>query len=393
MKRILFLLCTLCLLMPAAFSQDTVDDFLFKPLHPELLAQGNAFTAVAKGYHSLFTNPAGFGRKGANLTIVGVAPSLYFLPNEENIAAFSGAIASGDMLNLVNVAGQFMFDGVDEEGNKYRAPGFGLGATTGIGFVGSGLGIGIINFTDVYGVGENQLGFEAYFHTTTAVVGGLAFKFNTFGFPFYIGADVRPMIRTQIREIGFEEVLALAGDDSSNSKVPMLSGFGLGLDVGAIAELGAINFGVSLRDMFGTRFEYNQVEFDLSNNQVTGSETPVEDVNYIVPMSLQLGVAWEPDMGALGALIKPRLQAEYNQVFYADRNPSFWTGLHAGAELEFLLGIGALRMGLNQGYITMGMGAKLLFMEVHLAAFAREIGDNVGTRPNSGFGVEFALRF
>ncbi|MEW5814736.1 MAG: hypothetical protein AB1798_04970, partial [Spirochaetota bacterium] len=54
----------------------------FVPLIPEIMGQGGASTAIAHGYNSLFTNPAGFGRKGGSLTIVSANPWIYSRPDK-----------------------------------------------------------------------------------------------------------------------------------------------------------------------------------------------------------------------------------------------------------------------------------------------------------------------
>jgi hypothetical protein len=52
-----------------------------------------------------------------------------------------------------------------------------------------------------------------------------------------------------------------------------------------------------------------------------------------------------------------------------------------------------LRAGINQGYFTFGAGMRLLFLDLNVAAFSRELGIHPGDRPNSGLTAEVAFRF
>jgi hypothetical protein len=49
--------------------------------------------------------------------------------------------------------------------------------------------------------------------------------------------------------------------------------------------------------------------------------------------------------------------------------------------------------GFNQGCLTLGVGAKLLFLDLNAAFFTREMGKYIGDRPNSGMSLEAAIRF
>ena len=111
-------------------------------------------------------------------------------------------------------------------------------------------------------------------------------------------------------------------------------------------------------------------------------------------MSINTGIGYHPDFGILKWLIDPIFNIDYQHVLYADPNntPSFWTELHAGTEIKVLKFL-KVRAGINQGYITAGIGAKLLFLDVNMAYFTREMGEYAGVDPNSGMSLEIAIRF
>jgi hypothetical protein len=107
-------------------------------------------------------------------------------------------------------------------------------------------------------------------------------------------------------------------------------------------------------------------------------------------MSVHAGAEFHPDLGGLSFLIDPSVHAEY--VMTSGVDSSFWTNLHLGAEVRVLRML-RLRAGLNQGYTTLGVGLKLLFLEAHVAYFGREMGSYAGARQNQGVTAEVALRF
>ena len=76
----------------------------------------------------------------------------------------------------------------------------------------------------------------------------------------------------------------------------------------------------------------------------------------------------------------------------AEDNGSFWTSLHVGAEVSFF-SIFMLRAGLNQGYLTAGFGLHLVFFDLNVAYFGRELGSFAGAKQNPGLTAEVAFRF
>ena len=130
-------------------------------------------------------------------------------------------------------------------------------------------------------------------------------------------------------------------------------------------------------------------------NNIQGD--PVTD-SYYIPMNVSAGASIDIPLGPLENLIKPSIHADLRDVvgvFMEERSP--WALLHVGAEAELfkflnpLFGA-TLRAGFNQGYITFGLGAKLLFLDLNMAIFARELGKYIGDRPNSGATLELSIR-
>lgn len=368
---------------PVVLSAETFDSPVFQPVTAEVLAQGNSFTGVARGYNSLFTNPAGLARTGGSFTLLSISPMSYFFPSQENTDALS--TIANDPAAAVQAANDLILEN-----------GLGAAARVGaLGIAGRRFGFGVVYDLDVYGRGGiTALGTTVDVTSTLGVIGGFAWPFAIGDNTLNVGGTVKLLNRTEARDVGLVELLQ-AADSNSSIPVTVLSGPGLGFDIGALYEFGTWSAGVSFRDLFGTRFRYTQVD-ELSEPGAifTGIEggTEVSDT-YRIPMSMNLGFAWDPEPeGVLGFFFNPMIHFDYQHVFYTERDPSFWTRTHIGLEARVMRFL-KFRAGLNQGYGTVGLGAKLLFVDLNVAYFAREIGDNVGTKPNQGLALEAAIRF
>ncbi len=115
---------------------------------------------------------------------------------------------------------------------------------------------------------------------------------------------------------------------------------------------------------------------------------------YKIPMQGTLGISFHPDLGGLSFLFDPTVSLDYQHVFYSqpENQTSFLSGIHAGTEIKVLKFL-KVRAGINQGYVTAGVGAKLLFLDVNASYFTREMGRFAGQQPNQGFTMEAAIRF
>jgi hypothetical protein len=383
-----FTVCVLLIVIVLAPARaDPVDEPPFQPVSPEVMAQGGAFVASARGYNALFYNPAGFARPGGSLTLASLSTWLYGNPDRllEAVGGRSGSTPLSDFLNTEITSG-----------------GIGFGAAAGIGYVGRGLGLGVALMMDSYLYGDTAMDATGDITVTLGFVAGLALPVRLLGMKLNLGADFRPLVRVRAPvdyQTVFDVLDALqnGGDPlAALNGVSALHGFGIGLDLGAIAELGSFSLGLSVRDFLGTRFSYAQsTTGDILNAlQSSGNFPNGEPVSgeFAIPMNVSLGAAWHPDLGGLRAVFDPVIHADLQDVIGViqdGRSP--WTLLHIGAEVE-LLSFLKLRAGLNQGYLTLGGGLKLLLLDINVALFTREAGKHLGDRPNSGLTIEGAVR-
>jgi len=393
--RKLFLIFTIFTII--SLSAAGIDEAPFLPVSPRVMGMGGSFMAVADGYESLFYNPAGFANTSFSLTIL-----------SESICMYMNPAALKDVVDSVGAA-QGEGEGFSEEAmailnEQITEGGLGMSWSSGVGFVAGGLGIGAALVIDggLYG-GRNMLDISGDASATLGLVLGYAMDFDILGMELNVGADLRPMYRIHSIIENRMAVQMASAFLNGNPDAAMailadnatLSGLGVGLDLGGILEMGPFQFGLSMRDIFGTRFEYYTNPFsEIQTALKTGGKIPttdkVTDATYMIPMEISAGAAYNLD------ILKPLLDFSFHAdlqdvvgvIRYA-RSP--WALLHIGAEAT-LLGLLKGRLGFNQGYITMGAGVHLLFFDVEIAAFTRELGKYIKDQPNSGVTMELAIR-
>ncbi len=359
----------------------------FVPMSPEVMAQGGAFTANAHGYNALFYNPAGFAMPGGSLTVASSTVWVYGNPFE-----FCRTMGSSGSDPLDDFVAQETTRG-----------GFGFGFSGGIGYVGSGLGLGAVLNIDSYLYGSSASSARGDINATLAFIAGLALPVDLFGLKVTFGLDIKPLVRISAP---FDITTAFAMLNAIKSggdplaplmQVPARHGYGFGIDLGAIVELDRLKLGISVRDFLGTRLIYREHNFgDILNSLQSTVGFPAggaELTGYMIPMEVSVGAAYHPDLGSLKSTIDPVFQAELGDILGVIRDGrSPLSLLHLGVEAG-LFSIFTLRAGLNQGYLTLGGGVKLLFLDLNWAYFTREMGRYLGDRPNTGMTMEAAIRF
>ena len=411
--RIASLLGALLLVSLTPLAADTVRQRAFTPISPRIMGQGGSYVAVARGYESLFTNPAGIAlTEGRDVVLPSLTVWTHARPDLmwPTLAAFGGY--STDSETQEQSQEDLILDTLTEQ---FTSNGFGVGTALGFGYVGNGLGLGVNLAMDSYLYGRTfPLGLTGEINSHVQFIIGFARRFNVGPIDLALGATMRPTMRiTSLVDSNAAADLVsqfMGVDTGEEAGDPMesvfaLNGWGVGFDLGAMLQYGDFALGAQARDLFNTRMRYSRNSIQeiidalgqagLPSPAAEGEPNYLED-SYIVPMELSLGASYHPNLGALGFLVDPRVHLEVKDPFgWADPtgfSPSFWTRLHAGTEVRFLRFFDA-RMGVNQGYVTMGAGLDLLFLELQFAIFSQEFGVYPGDRPVGGAAFEFAIRY
>jgi len=355
------------------------------PLSPESMAQGGSFLAVSKGYNALFTNPAGFAAEGPSFTLISFNPWIYADP----LRYFGSLLLSEDSFKAVY--------------KEATDGGYGIGFASGLGYVGNGLGLGMVFLVDSYLYGQNLGDIEGDSCATLALIGGYALSFNFLGIGIDLGFSLRPMVRVRTPlPVGTSVDLMQAFAGNMNifealNNADAYHGVGMGIDLGLLGTLGPFKAGITIKDLGGTPIVYQMNSFGsvMSSFAQTllfpkGSE--VSD-QHLIPMVISLGLGFRTEFSKGDPLSALSLHGELRDVSrLIDKQKDIWTALHLGAEFEFWDAI-ALRCGINQGYFTFGGGFKFPAINLSFAFFSRELGDTFGEQTSSGVSMEFAVRF
>ncbi|MFW5694653.1 MAG: hypothetical protein ACOCYB_05755 [Alkalispirochaeta sp.] len=402
----------------AGLPAETVRQKEFQPLSPEILGQGGSYTAVAEGYSSLFTNPAGLaGTIEPEITLPSVSVWAHSRPDLllPTIGALGGEELSSD--GDETSRDELIIDALREQ---FTTNGFGVGSAVGFGYVGNGLGVGMNIATDSYLYGDTfPLGLEGEITSQFTLVFGYAHPFRLGPVDLSVGGALRPNLRITSL-VGSDTAADLItqftgvdtgegdGDEDGDllSSINALNGWGVAFDAGLLAGYRSFSLGVQARNMFNTTMQYSRNSLDevfsalssggLPSAPEQGDEAYVSE-RYIIPVELSLGAAWQPDLGEWAAFVDPELHFQITDPFGSadldpDRPNSFWTRVHVGTELTFLRFFD-MRFGINQGYFTLGTGMDLMFLDVQFALFSREFGRYPGDQQVGGAALEFALRF
>jgi len=159
------------------------------------------------------------------------------------------------------------------------------------------------------------------------------------------------------------------------------AGFGIGFDLGVKGKIPwdakawkylDPTFALTLQDVGDTRF--------FAGDNVGHMEE-----------SLSAGLALHPNFGKFTSIFAL-------DVRDLDRRTDFITKLHAGYELTWpeiskvLRSISA-RVGMNQGYVTGGLGFDFKYVQLNMATYGKEVGINTRQKQSRMFGFQLATGF
>ncbi|MDR2428961.1 MAG: hypothetical protein LBD62_04060 [Candidatus Margulisbacteria bacterium] len=214
------------------------------------------------------------------------------------------------------------------------------------------------------------------------------------------------------------EVLELLGEDAT----PPLSGrvgFGLGIDLGAQTGIdtpaGVVTAAVVLNNLF-TTLHGTQYEFVTSNKILDNFEKTT--YQQTIPLTATFGLAMrvstfanppfqpEDEANDQPSFLSQTFKYAYgfmnfilpDTTYAADfdfiaPDSTFFQRLHLGLEQPYFGGLIDLRLGLNQGYPTFGLGANLGWYRVGFLYYTEELGREIGQQPVSYYVLHSSFVF
>ncbi|AFG38235.1 hypothetical protein [Spirochaeta africana] len=370
------------------------------PRFPSVEGQGGVM-ALQGGLPSLFGNPAAAGRHGSGLHLYSLGWST--VPFDRLIPAWQRSSDSDNRL-----AGLLL---QLESGLGGRAAGGGYLA--GVARTGTGFNTGLMLTSQLIAVGDNLEEMAGALEFQISAHFGWVQEFQALDSTWTAGGQVRPMIRTHTPLAG--ESLFMLEDDTPVPRedgldgLPSLSGITLALDGGITWQRDAFSAGLYGRNLSAPAIDYTlnsygevrdelMDQFGIPSRSTASSEDRsryLDGIQYRIPATAGVGVAWDPVIPDYSYLINPAFQLEYRTVF--DGEPMDpWYGLHAGGQVEILQFL-RLWGGWGQGQISGGIGARFWLIEIAGAWYSTQGRGAIGAEPlpqwsQQGFSLEIGLR-
>lgn len=360
------------------------------PVSAQYTGKGGLHTANNKGFSVLYTNPG----------------ALYSVETE---TAFSELTLnmSGPIFDIASVVVQSM----EGEMNKILATSQvqdlirGLYASLDIvgplyfGYIGNGLGFGVINSTNVTFTNPQSMLVQADISETVNLYGGYSFRIplpQTWNSSLDAGFMLKALLKG---ETGLNksllEIPALFESVSADLLMEQEFTFtsGIGADAGILYQYGNIfSFGIAARDIYTPTFNHHYTSL---SSFLDGNETP-EAENSRYPFILQSGVRIQPPLGNLNKYISNvNIYIDYNDIFgyfthrATYKHPLLYAGI--GTELT-LLEVLSLRTGFYEGLFNAGLGLDLTIFNLQASMYGRELSTEPGMRSVYNFCIGFEFR-
>ncbi|HCL55685.1 MAG TPA: hypothetical protein DHW82_01570 [Spirochaetia bacterium] len=364
-----------------------------KPFSTRFMALGDAGVAVANDTYLLYQNPAGLGinKEGVAegngiFTILSVGARTDVKLALDVIDAIDAV--SKDPAMDANDPLQAIYNQKDKV-NKIIGKNLGIGLTGPIylGYVGDGWGFMLSDAVDLSAT-VTRHAIPRVIVNGNAVVEfkfGLAFNFDLFDKnDLSIGIAPKVFERGDANlDKGLTEVESLQ-DDIGDS---IGFGTGFGLDAGILLKIPFMKesrFGFAIDNLYSI--------YDKKSVNTNGDTTDL-GTKKIKPVA-KFGFYFEfSDLtrDLIGDWLGLKVMADINHLF-DNEYPGLGKKLHFGAEFS-LFSFLYFRAGINQGYMTGGLGLDLFILRVDYAYYQREVGPYAGNKVESTHAASISIAF
>ncbi len=357
------------------------------------LAMGNAFTAVVDDYNAILYNPAALARRktAAMHGSLGGGISDDFSTFADDVSTAAEATPGTEIDAMTAVLNKNF--GKNFHARFPKLAGTWVRPNWGVAFIpmdvnldmvvnrsggGPAININLTNDTTIaYGYGRNVDWFKKWFSWDGTLSVGVTAKL--------------------INRIFVGEVISVAKAVSNNgdffNKDDADEGLTLDADLGVmftpkLPDTGVRSWFRAAKPTFSAVLR-NVADYGFTTNLNTVSETSGEPPK--LQRRLDLGSVWDlPDFW----VFDPHLAVDIKDILHDQW--TFKKGFHLGAELYWRIfdwWKGSWALGLNQGYLTYGVGARFSWFQMDLVSYGEELGSSANPVESRRYMFEMSLDF
>lgn len=374
--------------------------FIGKPytkMSARMQSMGGAGLAVRSNQDALYVNPASLGEKGIVFNTPNLAVTFYNFQKLASTDSFKEALNNPTEFTnqeiLVGMGSSYLNAISNEKGNNALAD-----IDAGVGFKFGRFAFAVDTKVRLLTYSNGDItAMEVIPQVDVVASAGLGLRFfREKPINFDIGVAARLDVRAYTESIMAQDILNNYSQIMTLVETkPVLVGYSIPVDVGLNINFPA-GFTVSsvLRNINGnfnmTAFEnYKGISDNLGLNILSNG---VGNLNINVPMTLDAGLGWSPDLGGWEWLADFTLAADVVDILSLSQDFSVNNLLlhsRLGAEIQIFKGF-EFRGGLNSGYVTLGAGLNIFnLLHIEVSYYKQEFGKNIGDRGVDALTIRF----
>ena len=354
-------------------------------------ALGGSHVAVAEGFQTLLTNPAGLAALEPRFTWSGltfsVAGPVFSLSSVVVQGASGGDIATVLAMPSVQNLLSSIYARVSLTGPLY------------FGFTGGGMGFGVVNDSSVLIRSTGATAIEGTISERFLLVGGYGFNVplpETWRSTASIGVGVKGIVRGDVTVA--TSILALPSlfesigpDLLTGAPFDLVSGIGVDAGVRYVWR-DLLGFAVTSGNLYTP---VAVLSYDTLGGFLDGSADAGTPAYSVLPQNITAGIAVTPHLGTFERYVQDlTIALDYRDIldFWLDPAHAENVILKFGVGVEAtLLEILSVRAGFSEGLFAAGLGIDMSAVQLSAAMYGSELSLEPGLRPvyNLIVGLEF----
>lgn len=392
-KKLLIMLALAGALASSAFGADTDPSIgqpgdygyqglegVYLPTDTRLAGMGGAGLAL-NGYASSFlNNPASLARGGFRLQVPTIGVTVFNLKKIKD-SDFLDEVKDRDWVGTVDELLGTLTYGLNEVERLDAGVNLQIGH----------LGLSVTTTQSMFGTLENSSYVDGKYlvQDTTAATVGYGVRLPILGniVSLDLGANVQFVYQAYTAAMD-KDLVDKFVDDPDSANVALAAGYAMPFTFGANVNLPlGFRVGSVLRNVNG-KFKFHV--FDAYSDWNFNDSLKDDAFTYNDGIRWDFGGAWQPEWGGVLAILKPAVTLDILDVTDVGGDKDIYRHLYAGAQMTVFHTLD-LRLGLSQGYQTVGVGLNLFAVQVDVSYWRKEYGEHFLDKSIDALTVSFTL--